>query len=166
MQLPYRKPGKYSHLKKDPHMTAGKFGELKEKLEKLKTVSRPPAALEVKRLGEMGDFSENAAYQMAKGRLRGINQRIDELEDQISHASIITPVKNTKTVQLGSTVTIEIDGKQKTYLILGSSESDPEKGIISDSSPLGMALIGRKSGDSVSFKQADRLVAVKVAKIR
>src|SRR3989344_1347139 len=108
------------------------------------------------RLAEMGDFSENAAYQMAKGRLRGINQKILELEDQLSHAELIKSGSDTGTVQLGNKVTIEINGGEKSYRILGSSETDPKQGVVSYSSPMGTALMGRAVGDRVKIKLADK----------
>lgn len=148
MQVPIRKPGKYTHDKPDPHLTEEKLYELKKNLESLKKI-RPEAASEVSRLAEMGDFSENAAYQMAKGRLRGINQKILDLEDHLKRAVIIQPMKDMETLQLGHTVTIDIEGKKHTYLMLGSTESDPIKGIISHNSPIGSALMGHKIGDRV-----------------
>ena len=153
MRVPIRKPGKYTHLKPDPHLTEEKFNELKNKLARLKK-SQPVAAAEVARLAEMGDFSENAAYQMAKGHLRGINQRILELEDHLHRALIIKPMKNTQTVQLGHRVTIETAGKQKTYLVLGSSETNPGEGIISRNSPIGSALMGHQVGGKVKKKMS------------
>jgi transcription elongation factor GreA len=161
MQTPIRKPGKYTHLKPDQYLTRAKFDELKNKLDKLK-FNLPPAAEEVKRLAQMGDFSENAAYQIAKGRLRGMNQRILEIEDHLKRAIIIKPAQNTGTVQLGSSVTVETAGRKKTYLILGSSETDPKRGIISRNSPLGSALIGRKVGDTVKIKLNNREVEYKI----
>lgn len=146
MQIPYRKPTKFSHMKQDPLITQEKFDELQKKLDGQK--ARQPAAMaEVARLAEMGDFSENAAYQMAKGRLRGINQRILELESQLNHSEIITQNKNNNRVQVGHTVTVFDGFGEKTFHILGSSESNPAKGIISHSSPIGAALIGREVGD-------------------
>ena len=126
--------------------------------------ARPKLAEEVKRLAEMGDFSENAAYQMAKGRLRGINDRINELTEYLKHVVIITP-KNTGTVQLGSTVTVEINGKQKTYTILGSTETDPSTGVISHQSPVGAALMGRRVGDTVEIQLAGKRVECKIITI-
>src|SRR3990167_8023281 len=146
MRLPIRKPGKYARLKPDQYLTQAKYDELKAGLEKLK-IRRPRAAEEVKRLAEMGDFSENAAYQIAKGRLRGLNQKILEIEDHLRRAIIIKQDKNTAAVQLGTEVTIQALGKQKTYLILGSAETNPAKGIISHDSPVGAALMGRRVGD-------------------
>lgn len=164
MQLPFRKPGKYTHLKPDQHLTETKFNELKNKLERLK-FNRPRLADEVKRLAEMGDFSENAAYQIAKGRLRGVNQGILEIENQLKNAIIIKPDKNTETVQFGSSVTVETASREKTYLILGSTETNPGRGVISSRSPIGSALIGKRIGDQMRVKLADKIVEYKIIKI-
>ncbi|MEK7557911.1 MAG: GreA/GreB family elongation factor [Patescibacteria group bacterium] len=164
MRVPIRKPGKYTHLKPDPCLTETKFSELKYKLERLK-FNHPRASEEVKRLAEMGDFSENAGYQIAKGRLRGMNQKIIELEDQIKRATIINPTKNTETVQLGHKVTVETNNKQKTFLILGSSETNPSEGIISHNSPIGAALIKRKVGDKIKIQTANKEIEYKIIKI-
>ena len=165
MRVPIRKPGKYTHLKPDLNLTEEKFREFKDKLEKLKKIIQPQAAAEMHRLAEMGDLSENAAYQIAKGRLRGINDKISKLEFILSGASIIKPNKNLSTIQLGNTVTVEIGGKQKTYLILGSSETNPEKGIISHHSPLGSTLIGRRIGDKIKIQPKNQEVKCKIIKI-
>jgi len=165
MQIPKRKAGQYAHLKPDPNLTENKYNELKEKLARLKKI-HPQAASEVKRLAEMGDFSDNAAYSIAKGRLRGINQRILELADHLKRAVIISPEKNTSAVALGNRVTLETASKQKTYLILGSSETDPQAGIISHHSALGSALIGRRVGDKVKIKTTDKEVEYTLIKIK
>ncbi|MDD5290758.1 MAG: GreA/GreB family elongation factor [Patescibacteria group bacterium] len=154
MQVPRRKPGKYTNLKPDAHMTPEKLAELKNKLEKLKTI-RPQQAAEVKELSTTGDFSENAGYQMAKGRLRGINQRILDLEEMIKNAVIIRG-KKSGSVELGSTVTVEIGGREKKYKILGSSETDPGRGVISHNSAVGRALLGRKAGEMVKIRPGDK----------
>lgn len=154
MQTPYRKPGKYSSLKTDPLMTEEKYRELESELAHLQKIQLP-AAKEVSRLAELGDFSENVEYQLAKGRLRGINSAILKIQNQLDHAEIIQKNKNNTTVQLGHVVTIESEGKQKTYQILGSTETNPGAGIISHTSPLGMTLLGKKVGDTVTMKIAN-----------
>ncbi|MDD4271193.1 MAG: GreA/GreB family elongation factor [Patescibacteria group bacterium] len=164
MQLPIRKPGKYTYLKPDQHLTEAKYNELKNKLNRLK-FNRPRLAEEVKKYASDGDFSENAAYQIAKGKLRGMNQRILEIEDHLKRAVIIKPNKKSGVVQLGSSVTVEANGREKTYLILGSSETNPAKGIISRNSPIGSALIGRRLGDQIKIKLADREIEYKIIKI-
>lgn len=156
MQVPYRKPGKYSQMKSDPMLTAEKAKELEQKLERLKYSSRPKAAEEVKRLAELGDFSENVEYQLAKGKLRGINQGILTIENQLKHAVIIDPQRQTDVIGIGHTVTIRNGKTEKTYLILGSSETDPAKGVISHISPLGQNLIGRKVGESITIKNTSK----------
>lgn len=164
MQTPIRKSGKYTHAKPDPNLTQDKFDELKAKLKRLKE-AQPQAIKEMKRLAEMADFSENAAYAMAKGRLRGINQRILELENEIKNAVVIAPIKNSEVVQLGSQVTVEAGGQQTTFLILGSSETDPGKGIISHKSPIGAALMGHRVGDSITFAAAPNSAVCRIIKI-
>ncbi len=166
MRVPYRKPTKYTHIAQDPLLTEEKFNELKNKLEKLKNFSRPKAASEVKRLAELGDFSENVEYQLAKGRLRGINDNIVKIENHLKQAVIISPEKQTDTVQLGHTVTIEKNGIENTYQILGSAETDPQKGVISTHSPIGTALIGRKIGEIAKIKLAGKEVEYKIIKIK
>jgi transcription elongation factor GreA len=165
MRTPIRKPGVYTHLKPDPHLTPEKYLELKNKLEKLKKVSRPRAAEEVKFLASDGDFSENAGYQMAKGRLRGINQRILDIEDHLKRAIIIRPRVNNGRVGLGSRVSVKVGGQEKTYLILGSSETDPSAGIISHNSKIGSALMGHRVGDTVRVQLPKREAVYKILSI-
>lgn len=150
MQVPKRKPGIYTNQESDPHLTSAKLDELKRELQRLKTISRPQAIAETKRLAEMGDFSENAEYQIAKGRLRGINNRIDELIDQIDRAVVIVADTASGVIAIGHTVTVEIDGVKKSFHILGPTESNPQAGIISYQSPLGAALVGKRVGDTFS----------------
>lgn len=165
MQVPIRKKETYIKPKPDPYLTEAKFKELKNKLERLKAYTRPQAAQEVKRLAEMGDFSENVGYQVAKGRLRGLNQRILEIEDHLKNALIFYPNKNTQVIQLGHTVLLEINNKQKTYTILGSSETNPTAGVISHNSPIGSALLGHRVGDEVKVTLADKEIIYKIIKI-
>lgn len=165
MRVPIRKPGKFTHQKPDPHLTEEKFSELKDKLKTLKA-SQPKLADEVRRLAELGDLSENAAYQIAKGKLRSVNQKIIDLENHLNSAVIIKPDNDTTSVQTGHTVTIEIDDKQLTYLILGSSETNPGQGVISHNSPIGAAIIGRHVGDTVKIKAKDKLISCTIISIR
>lgn len=163
MQLPYRKPTKFSVMQLDPIMSQAKFDELTKKLEKLKA-QRPQAAAEVSRLAELGDFSENVEYQLAKGRLRAINNKIMIIETHLNQAQVIE--KNTsEIVSIGSIVTVEVDGKEKTYEILGSSETNPTKGVISHTSPIGAALIGHKIKDVIQLKISGKDKTIKIKKI-
>jgi len=165
MQVPTRRADKLPKTKSDPHITAAKFIELQNKLARLIKVSRPRASEEVKRLALMGDFSENAGYQLAKSRLRGINYRILDIEDLLKRAEIIEPEKNSDCIQLGNLVTVEVGGRIKKYQILGSNETNPGTGIISHNSPLGSALIGKKVGDVAKIRLTDKTVEYKIIKI-
>ena len=165
MQVPYRKPGKYSQMKSDPLLTEGKILELTNKLERLKNISRPKAAEEVKRLAELGDFSENVEYQLAKGRLRGINDNIIKIENQLKNAVVIPTQKQTDTVQIGNTVTVANEKGQTSFQILGSVETNPQKGIISHNSPIGAALLGHKIGEVIKIKTTTKEVEYKIIKI-
>lgn len=159
-----RKTDKKSQLPSDPMITPAKFAELSANLAHLKNVARPQTAQEVARLAEMGDFSENYAYQAAKGRLRGINNTILKLEHQLNRAEIIAPSAS-EFVQVGNTVVIECEGKEKTYQILGSSETDPTRGIISQNSPIGAALLNKKIGETVKIQLANKEVEYTIISI-
>jgi len=165
MQVPIRKPGQYTHAKPDPNMTEAKLKEYKKELDKLVKFSRPRAAEELKRTIQMGDLSENAAYSVAKGRLRGINERIIELENIIKNVVLIQPHANNYTVQLGCHVTVKINSQTKTYLILGSTETNPSQGIISHLSPIGAALMNHKVGDKVKITLTDKVTEYEIIKI-
>jgi transcription elongation factor GreA len=164
MQVPHRKAGKFTHLTPDPLITQTKFDELTKRLDGLKA-ARPRAAAEVARLAELGDFSENVEYQLAKGKLRGINQGITDLEKQLINARVFSPKENTDVVQLGHTVIVESEGIQKTFQILGSTETDPRRGVISHNSPIGAALLGHKVGDQVHVTIANREVVFQIIAI-
>lgn len=164
MQVPIRKKETYIKPKPDPYLTEAKFLELQNKLARLKS-SHPLLAAEVKRLAEMGDFSENAGYQYAKGRLRGLNQRILELEAHLKTALIFKADQDCRHVRLGHRVKVLMDGREKTYLILGSSETDPSKGRISYLSPLGSALIGKSVGEKINLTIAGQEKTLSIIEI-
>lgn len=135
----------------DPYLTKDRYNELKDKLDHLKKVTRLRLMKEVATLAEHGDFSENAAYQIAKGRLRSVNDAIYNLEEHLKKAIIISGNKNQDKVAIGSKVTVLVDGVEKIFTILGSSELDLSKNIISHNSPLGLALLNARVGDEISL---------------
>ncbi|MDD2758522.1 MAG: GreA/GreB family elongation factor [Patescibacteria group bacterium] len=165
MQIPYRKPGKYTHLVQDPHITEARAIAIANKLAGLKKNIRPKLMEEVALLAQGGDFSENAGYQAAKGRLRNINEKIINYEAQLRRAIIIKKQKQIDKVQLGHTVTIESGGKKKKYLILGSAETNPSKGIISQNSPLGEKLMGRRVGEVIKISVGNKEVEYRIVEI-
>ncbi len=166
MRTPQRKIGKYAHLRPDHHITIEKYNKLQKEYDKLKNHIRHPLIKEVKRLALMGDFSENAAYQIAKGRLRGVNQRMIDIENLLKRSEIIKPNKDNTTIQLGSIVIVEVNKKHKQFKILGSTETNPSQGIISHNSPIGKALIGKKTGDIFTIKIKNKNTEYKIKKIK
>lgn len=154
MRVPIRKGNNRIFVSKDYYISPKKYLEIEQEIKRLKN-KRPALASEVKRLAEMGDFSENAAYQLAKGRLRGLNQRILDLSDRLKKAEIIENNSNLNIIQIGHTVKLKIKEEHKTYTILGASESNPSQGIISHLSPLGSLLLGKKVGDIIKLKDRE-----------
>ncbi|PIZ96398.1 MAG: transcription elongation factor GreA [Candidatus Magasanikbacteria bacterium CG_4_10_14_0_2_um_filter_33_14] len=165
MQTPYRKAGKYGLQQQDPYLSQNKILELEQELVKLKK-KRPFAASEVSRLAELGDFSENVEYQQAKSKLRGINGAITRIQAQLNSAIVINQKGGGAFVSLGSKIIVKVDGKEKHYEILGSSESNPETGIISHSSPIAQLLLDKEVGDKVILKLKDREVEYEILEIK
>ena len=164
MRVPIRKKENYRQPKPDPYITAAKYQELKKRLIWYKNIKRPRLSQEVQHLASMGDFSENAGYQLAKSRLRNLNNRILAIEEQLKHAQIINPSNKDK-VEIGSLVTITINKNTKTYRLLGSSETNPSAGIISYSSPLGQALLNHQVGDKIELERQNKKIIYQIIKI-
>ena len=150
----------------DHYLTSSAIAKLKRQLDDLLKNQRPAAILEVQRLAELGDFSENAEYQDAKYRLRQINNRILSLEERIARAIPIEEGdRESGVIGIGSTVMVSVDKKPITFQILGSQETDPTKGKVSYLSPIGNALLGHKVGDEVKVKIADREVVYRIEEV-
>jgi transcription elongation factor GreA len=164
MQISKRKSEKNVQSNYDPHITAQKAEEMQKELERLIKIARPRTSDEVAEMAKLGDFSENAAYQMAKSKLRGINNRILILQDKLNNAIIIECIPG-DCVQLGSQVTVEVNGQGKIYTILGSQETNPQQGIISHLSPIGAALLGHKINDVVEIEINGQNLKYKIIKI-
>ncbi|MBV1756774.1 MAG: transcription elongation factor GreA [Dethiosulfatibacter sp.] len=123
--------------------------ELTVEIEQLKLVKRKEVAEKIKAALAFGDISENAEYDEAKNEQGEIEKRILKIENMIKNAKLIEEVFGNELVKLGSTVKtrdIEYDEVME-YKIVGSVEADPMKGKISNVSPLGKALLGKKAGE-------------------
>jgi transcription elongation factor GreA len=131
------------------YVSAERLEELKQELQNLKTHARVEVAEQLKRAKEYGDLSENAEYAEAKEEQSRVETRIFELEDLLKRAVIIQKSDVADSVQIGSKVTVKKDGKVMSYTIVGSGESRPEEGKISNESPLGRAFLDRKVGEHV-----------------
>ena len=125
--------------------------KLKQELHYLKTEKRREVANRIEKAKELGDLRENADYHDAKDELGWTESRIAELEDAINRAHVIV-AKSSDSVSIGCRVKVESDGKEKVLTIVGSTEADPLKGLISNESPLGMAFLGKKVGETAEVK--------------
>jgi len=152
MQVPRRRAEQSIKRDTGPYLvTAAGLERLHKQLARLHA-SLPEMISEVERTKGHGDFSENAAYQDAKATLRRTHSRVESVKDRIKRAVLIEKdPKQAGIVQVGSIVTLKTNGKQVKFEILGSHESNPSAGRISNTSPLGQALLGHKAGDSVGL---------------
>ncbi len=141
--------------KKQIFVTKQGLEELKNELHELEKEKRPQVLDRVSQARAMGDLSENSEYTAAREELSLIDGRIEELSDMLKRVEIIDEEKaskKTNAVQLGSTVTVKIDGKKEVFEVVGEWEADPQEKKISHESPLGKALLGRALNDKIEVE--------------
>ena len=138
-------------MEKEYKMSAARAQELQDELNYLKPTRSDEVAEQIKIARGFGDLSENSEYDEAKNEQGKLYSRIAEIEEVLQHVVIVDESDmSTNTVTIGCTVTVEgKDGKTASYKIVGSQESDPMHGIVSEESPFGKALIGAQEGDNV-----------------
>jgi len=132
----------------ETYLTKEGWRDLQKKLKVLKTVRRREVAEAIHTAKEQGDLSENAEYVNAKEEQRRIEEQIAVIEMTIKNAQVITRA-GTAEISVGNTVVLKCNGKELTYRIVGSNEANPLASKISNESPVGRALLGRKKGDTV-----------------
>jgi transcription elongation factor GreA len=133
------------------YLTREGFKRLDEELEHLRTVKRPEVSERIRLSKDMSDTTDNAEYDEAKSEQGFVEGRIAELELTLAAAQIIGDGPSTEFVSLGSRVTVrDADGEEDQYRIVGSMEADPKHGLISNESPVGRALLGKKRGESAT----------------
>jgi len=138
-------------MKKLFRLTQEGVDELREELQQL-IAKRSEIAESIKTAREQGDLSENAEYHAAKDEHERNESRILELEGILGSVDIIKKPKGDSKVQLGSTVTLKSEaGKTKEFQVVGTVEADPLNGKISDESPIGRALLGKKEHEEVEI---------------
>lgn len=130
--------------------------KLREELRRLKSEERPRIIAAIAEARAHGDLKENAEYHAAKEQQGFIEGRISEIEGKLSNAQIIdvTQLENRGKVVFGTTVALydELEGREVTYQIVGDDEADSRQGLISISSPIARALIGKEQGDEVEVQ--------------
>lgn len=143
----------------------------KEGLEKLKeefaklTEKRPQVLERMVTAREMGDLSENAGYHASKEELSRIDHRLAELKVLMRFGQVVEPKSNDK-IQIGSKVELTNGENSFEYQIVGQLEGDPVKGKISEVSPMGAALLGKKTGEKVEVETPGGKISYKIVKIK
>lgn len=152
-------------------LTREGYENIEKELEELKSVRRKEVSDKLKEARSFGDLSENAEYDEAKNEQAQLEERIAKLENMLRKAEIISEadIKANK-VNIGSIVKVSIkypDGEteEEEYTIVGSTESNPLEGKISNESPIGKAMIGAKKGQKVDVQVPDGIAKIKILSI-
>ncbi len=137
--------------------------KLEKELEALRK-ERPEALQELQQARAMGDLRENSAYQAARERMRNLDRRITRIAFTLRTATVVEKTSKDE-IQLGSKVTLAINGNEVQYIIVGRAEADPKEKKISAESPLGKALMGRRKQETVRLETPDGRTEYKVLDI-
>ncbi|MGI6217043.1 MAG: transcription elongation factor GreA [Coriobacteriales bacterium] len=136
-------------MAKEMVITAEGRDKLLAELHELEHDKRDEIGERIRIAREFGDISENSEYDDAKNDQAFLENRINEINNILAHATVIDTPKRSNKVNIGSTVTVEVGGKEQVFTIVGAAEVDFFNGKISNESPVGAALIGHKKGDVV-----------------
>ena len=140
--------------------------KLEEELHYLETEKRAEVGERIKIAREFGDISENSEYDDAKNEQGMVEARIAEITHILSEATVVSTPKRSNKVNIGSTVTVDMAGRERVFTIVGGAESDVANGKISNESPVGSALIGHKKGDHVETTgPTGRVIEMDILKI-
>jgi len=135
--------------KKEVHLTAEGKKDLEKELSDL-IAKRPEIAEKIATARAFGDLSENEEYSSARAEQKMTENRILEIQDILKNAKVIKAGKRT-TVSLGTAVKLDLGGRKMEYTVVGATEADPLKGKISNESPIGKVIMGKKEGETVEF---------------
>lgn len=137
-------------LRKKQFLTKKGLADLKQEYDELMNKKRPEIVSQLADAREQGDLSENAQYQAAREELSFLDDRIEELEELLKQVAVIDDSSTQDgTVKVGSRIVINNGKKDEEYMIVGEWEANPKEKKISDISPLGSVLLGKKLGESV-----------------
>ena len=150
--------------KKEYYLTADGVAKLKDELKELIGPKRAQIAARLKEAKEYGDLSENIQWDDAKDQQAFTEGRIAEVETILKH-SVIIEAKKGNTVELGSTVHVELENGNQHYTIVGSTEANPDEGKISNESPIGKALLGKKPGEEVEVVVPSGVMTYKITHV-
>lgn len=152
-------------MKKQFHLTKEGIEEMSNELDEL-VLQRGPIAERIKTAREFGDLSENAEYTSARQEQERVEGRIAEIEHILQNVEVIRKPRGDSKVQLGSRVALKDSGNaKKEFQVVGTVEADPLNGKVSDESPIGQALLGKKEGDKVEIKTPAETAIYKIVDI-
>ncbi|MSQ12917.1 MAG: transcription elongation factor GreA [Dehalococcoidia bacterium] len=154
--------------RKVQYLTQEGYTKLGEELDLLRTVSRREVAEQLKLAADVGGTADNAEYDDAKREQARVEGRVQELEELFQSVQVVKQDQpSTGRVRVGSSVTVrDPKGKTLQFLIVGSAEADPSQQKISNTSPVGMALMGKKTGDEAKAETPTGVVKFKVVKVQ
>lgn len=153
--------------KKEIFLTSEGYLELENELQYLKTVKRAEVTQTLKEARALGDLSENSEYEQAREDQANLEKRIVEVEYALEHATVIDSEANDGKVSIGCQVELkyEDDDDTESYKIVGSQEADPFNNKISNESPIALAIMGKKVGDTVEVSSPDGVYSVQIVAI-
>ncbi|MCA9324859.1 transcription elongation factor GreA [Candidatus Saccharibacteria bacterium] len=152
-------------MNKQYRLTKDGVAELEAELQAL-TAERGAIADRIKTAREFGDLAENAEYQSARQEQEKNDNRIAEIQHILQNTELIKAPRGDSKVQLGSKVVLKSsDGKKKEFRVVGTVEADPLEGKISDESPLGQAVLGKKEGEEVEIVTPNETSKYKIVDI-
>jgi len=147
------------------YISAAGLEKLKEEIVKRKRETRREIASRIEGAKELGDLSENFEYHEAKEQQALNETRIVDLDSMIKDSVIVEQQSGGSEISLGSTFVVMVNGGEKTYEMVGSSEADPISGKISNESPIGEAFMGHKKGDVVQIEVPSGTVSYTIERI-
>ena len=148
------------------YLTEEGLKKLKDEYQELTTNRRKELAEKISSARELGDLSENSAWQQAREEQSFVEGRIEELEEIFRNVEIVKSDKRGGIVGIGSTVKVHIDGDEETFHIVGGPEADPKQKKISHESPLGKALVGKKVDDTVEIEAPIGRVKYRILEVK
>ena len=152
---------------KPVYLTPEGLSKLEVRLKQLTEVLRPEVAERIRRAKEIGGTLNNAEYDDAKNEQAFLEGEILDLETKIKNAEVIQDEKPSTKIRIGSHVTVaNADGKRENYVIVGSAEASPGEGKISNESPIGKAILGRKVGDKVEVSTPSGAMRISIVTVK
>ena len=159
--------GSQTIVQRQTYLTEEGLKQLHAEMEHLRGVRRQEVAAKIHTASESGGVKDNADFEEAKSEQAFVEGRIQDIQNILATAIVISHDRKSKTVEIGSTVTVETEQhKKQNYIVVGSAEASPLKGKISNESPIGQALFGHKVGDVVQARTPSKVIKLKITKLK